>query len=132
MEKVLRSLPTTIRVISGESSRFFASVQSRIDAVVEANAVERKPVQWAAEIVLHRDRMWRQQGGRSAPGASKVAENLVANLNFKGLSGAMAAGSFSENLQHPLLIIASRSTTDWSNMQSCAAWFSSTPMSGTR
>ena len=66
-KKVLRSLPTTIRVISGESSRFFASVQSRIDAVVAANAVERKPVQWAAEIVLHRDRMWRQQGGRAAP-----------------------------------------------------------------
>ena len=65
--KNLRSLPTTIRVISGESSRFFASVQSRIDAVVAANAVERKPAQWAAEIVLHRDRMWRQQGGRAAP-----------------------------------------------------------------
>ena len=110
-KKILRSLPTTIRLISGESARFFASVQSRIDAVVEASAVGRQPCQWAAEIVLHRDRMWRQQGGRAPPGAAKVAENLVANLNFKGLCGT-AVGSFSEKLQPPLLIIASRSTTD--------------------
>ena len=97
-KKILRSLPTTIRLISGESARFFASVQSRIDAVVEASAVGRQPCQWAAEIVLHRDRMWRQQGGRAPPGAAKVAENLVANLNFKGLSGSTAVGSFSEKI----------------------------------
>ena len=97
-KKILKSLPTTIRVISGESTRFFASVQARIDAVVEASAVGRQPVQWAAEIVLHRDRMWRQQGGRVAPGAAKVAENLVANLNFKGLSGNTMVGVFSEKI----------------------------------
>ena len=97
-KKILRNLPTTIRVIAGESARFFASVQSRIDATVEASAVGRQPVQWAAEIVLHRDRMWRQQGGRAAPGAQRVCDNLVSNLNFKGVQTSTAVGAFSERL----------------------------------
>ena len=97
-KKILRSLPTTIKVIQGENMRFFASVQNRIDATVEAAAVGRQPIQWAAEIVLHRDRLWRQQGGRVPPGAEKVSQSLTANLNFRGMQNQTAVGAFSEKL----------------------------------
>ena len=42
-KKLLRSLPTTVKVIAGESARFFASVQARIDATVDAAVVGRQP-----------------------------------------------------------------------------------------
>jgi len=98
-KNVLRSLPTTIAVVTGESAKFFASVQARIDATVDAAVLGRQPVQWAAEIVMHRLRLWRLQGGRAPPGALMVANDLKKNLNFKGLSanpGSM--GTFGEQL----------------------------------
>ena len=92
-KKLLRSLPTTIRALSGESARFFASAQARIDSTIEAAVVTRQPIQWAAEIVLHRARMWRLVGGRHPPGALAVATDLAKHLNFKGFQSNLAAGS---------------------------------------
>ena len=64
----------------------------------------RQPIQWAAEIVLHRDRMWRLYGGRSPPGAQAVASDLKLNLNFKGFRGNLAAGSaFNDNLSNNMV-----------------------------
>ena len=97
-KKLLRSLPTTVKIVAGESARFFASVQARIDATVDAAVVGRQPVQWAAEIVLHRDRMWRLIGGRQPPGAEKVALDINANLNFKGLKAQTAGSVFAESV----------------------------------
>ena len=98
-KKLLRSLPTTVKVVAGgENGRFYASVQARIDATVDVAVVGRQPVQWAAEIVLHRERMWRQAGGRVPPGADKVCMELKSNLNFKGLQGPAAGSVFSEVL----------------------------------
>ena len=76
---------TTFRLLPGENAKFYQSVQLRIDATVDADVVSRKPAQWATEVVLHQQRLWRQLGGRQAPGAEKVAKDLSLNINMKGL-----------------------------------------------
>ena len=72
----------------GESSKFYASVQSRIDSRVEADAVTRKPAQWAMEVELHQCRLHRVQGGRQPPGAQAVSQDLINNIHFKCVNAA--------------------------------------------
>ena len=85
--QVLTSVPTKFKILTTESQRFFASVQARIDADVEAKTIARKPAQWAMEVVLHQSRMHRESGSRHPPGAQAVAEDLAKNLNFGGATG---------------------------------------------
>ena len=82
---VLTSVPTTFKILTSESERFFASVQARIDTDVEAKSIARKPAQWAMEVVLHQSRMQRQLGARHPPGAAAVSEDLAKHLNFRGV-----------------------------------------------
>ena len=51
---VLTSAPTTFRILTTESERFYASVQALVDTDVEAKSIARKPAQWAMEVVLMR------------------------------------------------------------------------------
>ena len=78
------SVPTTFKVLPGENAKFYASVQHRVDATIDADVVGRKPVQWATEVVLHQQRLHRQWGGRQPPGAEKVSQDLKKNINWKG------------------------------------------------
>ena len=84
--RLLTSVPTLFRVLPGENPKCFASIQARIDIAAHTQAVARKPAQWAMEIVLHQHRLHRQRGGRVAPGAEKVAEDLRNNLKMTNVS----------------------------------------------